>query len=105
MIWTTPDSRGSPLIGYEFMIIDHDGNFQSAGTNLDLNVQVQDTFFELQMNLLADDPYNLVQGDLIAVKARAINSIGNGDFSDPNAVGVTMQQPPSTPLLHPILIS
>ncbi len=47
VIWTTPDSRGSHLTGYEFMVTDHDGNFQSAGTNLDLNVQVQDTFFEL----------------------------------------------------------
>lgn len=43
------------------------------------------------MDSLTKEPFNLVQGDLIVVKAQAINSVGPGEFSDPNTFGVTIQ--------------
>ena len=52
-----------------------------------------------------EEPFELKQGDPIAVVARAINTIGEGELSDPNAVGVSMQQTPATPSSAPELIS
>lgn len=58
--WSTPNNRGSAISGYEFKIADHDGDLHLVGTELGLAVQVQDTFFELEINLLVNQPFNLV---------------------------------------------
>ena len=67
-----------------------DNTYQS-GSLLGISVLVQDTFFELEINLLVEDPFYLEQGDLIEIIVQAENSIGFSEASDPNTVGVTMQ--------------
>ena len=66
--WATPNSRGSDITGYEFFFRAKDQQFYS-GDQLGISVQIQDTWFELEMNLLVEDPFFLVQGDLIVVTA------------------------------------
>ena len=102
--WTTPNSRGSDITGYQFWFLDHEDVYQ-PGSLLGISVQVQDTWFELDMNLLVEDPFFLEQGDLIVITVQAVNDIGASEVSDPNAVGVEMQQAPTTPPSAPIMVS
>ncbi len=46
--------------------------------------------------------FGLELGDLVVAKVRAYNSIGNGEYSEPNILGATIQTKPeamTTPYL------
>lgn len=54
---------------------------------------------------MLEAPFNLLQGDLIVAHVRASNAYGDGDFSDPNTTGLSVQTVPHKPLLAPVLVS
>ena len=50
--FVTPNSRGSEILSYEFFVQAKDGEYYSATELLGVSIAVQNTSFEVEMNLL-----------------------------------------------------
>lgn len=46
------------------------------------------------MSFFTEDPYLLVQDDLIVAKVRALNAVGWSDFSELNTIGQRVETKP-----------
>ena len=52
------------------------------------------TFCDVPIATLRASPFNLQQGDSVYAIVRAINVIGQGLYSEPNSVGVVIEDIP-----------
>lgn len=82
--WSAPSANGSSLTSYTIEFRKKDGSWASS-TNCDTSTAV--TSCSLAMTEFIND-YNLVQGDLIAARGKAINAIGSSaSYSTVNTSG------------------
>jgi hypothetical protein len=94
--WAAPSANGDPITAYEIVIREQGGTQFSATSDCDgSSAGVQSAGYCLvPLTTLIGSDYGLVYGDLVVAKARASNSIGWGQFSQPNAAGATVQTVP-----------
>lgn len=97
--WSAPDSNYDAITEYEVVVRTNDlTSFVEEPTECDGTGNTSMTTGRhclIQLTTLRAAPYNLVRGDLVAVKVRARNSIGFGTQSQPNVAGATIQTEPA----------
>jgi hypothetical protein len=95
--WTAPDDNSDAIVEYEILIGKTGGTEYAeepvACDGVDASIVSARQCFVPLTTLRAPD-FNLVYGDLVAVRARARNSLGFGQYSQPNVVGATIQTEP-----------
>jgi hypothetical protein len=94
--WTAPTDNSDSITSYEILIREQGGSQFSATADCNGadSAVVAARFCLVPLTTLTAAPYSLVFGDLVAARARAINSIGAGQYSQPNAVGATIETAP-----------
>jgi hypothetical protein len=96
--WTAPNSNSDDITSYEIEIRQKDGDFTASPSCDGSNSTIRNRgYCMVPSTELMDDPglnlpvFDLEKGDLVAARARAINSIGSGQFSQPNSAGAIIQ--------------
>jgi hypothetical protein len=99
--WAAPDDGGSPLQGYTIEIGARSGSFFPL-SDTQCTTSVDATSCVVPMTDFIGAPYNLSEDDLISVRARATNALGDSVWSAPNSIGaVVVTAPPA--LASPVL--
>lgn len=96
--WTAPSANDDPITEYEILIRQQGGAEYSATAACDgASAGVLAARYCLvSLSVLTEAAgYGLVFGDLVVARARARNSIGWGQYSQPNAAGATIQTGPA----------
>ena len=90
--WAAPADNNQPISSYEILIREQGGATFSASAACDgANAGVlAAAYCDVPLATLRAAPYNLVFGDLVVAKARAVNSHGPGTYSQPNTVGASI---------------
>jgi hypothetical protein len=89
--WTPPAGNGASITGYDIEIRQSDGTtFSEETTGCDGTALVAVLQCDIPFTTLRAAPFSLVLGDLVAVRARAINSVGLGPYSQLNVDGATI---------------
>lgn len=98
IVWTAPSDNSAPITQYKVEILDHDGLVWSEETTScdasDPTIMAAFTC-TIPMGSLLAAPFSLVQGDLIAVRASALNSQGWGVASPTNSGGAYVMTAPT----------
>lgn len=93
--WAAPDDGGSPLTSYTIEVANRSDSFFPM-RDTDCTTSVGSTSCVVPMSVFQEAPYNLSEDDLIVVRARASNAIGDGSWSAPNNSGaVVVTAPPA----------
>lgn len=94
--WTAPDDNSDPITSYHILILKADGVEYAeepgncGGTDPTIVSQAR------CLVLISDlrDSFGLQYGDLVVARVRASNSLGDGQYSQPNTVGATIETEP-----------
>lgn len=86
--WSAPSNGGSVILSYRVQIRDFSGFFR------DIDTAVAGLSTTIPLSSLTSEPFNLVQGSLVASKVVALNLIGEGILSPANSVGALIQVRP-----------
>jgi hypothetical protein len=95
--WTAPDDNSDPITAYHILILKADGVEYAeepgncGGTDPTIVSQAR------CLVLISDlrDSFGLQYGDLVVARVRASNSLGDGQYSQPNTVGATIETEPA----------
>lgn len=95
--WTAPDDNSDPITSYHILIRKAGGveyaeePTNCAGTDSTIVSEAR------CLVLIADlrDNFGLQYGDLVVARVRASNSLGDGQYSQPNTVGATIETEPA----------
>jgi hypothetical protein len=87
--WTEPYNGGDPLTKYMIEIKGTNGSWNTEMTycNGADPVIITSKFCAIPISVLIIAPFELIQGNLIEVRVRGVNRIGDGLNSDVNLVG------------------
>jgi hypothetical protein len=95
IVWTAPASNGAAITGYEIVMLQSDGvTYTEEPVSCDGTTYVSTRECDVPMATLRAAPFNLVLGDLVRAKARALNAVGAGPYSQANVDGATIQTVP-----------
>ena len=97
LTWDAPATGGRPITGYRVYIRAQDGTFKLEETHCSVSA----TECSVPLLELQQSPFNLVQGDLVQAKVRAVNSIGESLDSSQNTDGARIETVPSAPPVAP----
>ena len=90
--WLPPYDGGSPITAYTILLGDSQETMEffevTAYCDGSTYTTLTNRFCDLPMSAFRDTPLNLKFKDLIVAKVAATNLIGQGDYSDPNEVGL-----------------
>jgi hypothetical protein len=99
--WAAPDDGGSPLLSYTIEVGNRsDSFFPLRATQCTTAVGATSCVVPMQDFLQA--PYNLSEDDLISVRARASNALGDSVWSAPSTDGAKVVTAPPA-LASPVL--
>jgi hypothetical protein len=94
--WTAPSDNSDTITSYKILIRESDGiTYSEETTNcdgLDSTIRTNRECYVPLTTLRTD--FGLEYGDLVVARARATNSIGDGQYSQPNSAGATIQTEP-----------
>lgn len=82
--WIAPSDQGTPIIGYNILLKQADGEYTAELANCDGSDQTIVTLTEctIPLSTLYAAPFNLKLGDLIAAKVSAYNLYGESPESE-----------------------
>ena len=94
--WTAPSDNSDPITSYKILIRESDGiTYSEDTTNCDGSDSTIRTNRECFVPLTTlRGAFGLAYGDLVVARARATNSLGDGQYSQPNSAGATIQTEP-----------
>ena len=94
--WTAPSDNSDTITSYKILIRESDGLTYSVDTTTcdgsDSTIRTTRECYVPLTTLRTD--FGLGYGDLVVARARATNSIGDGQYSQPNSAGATIQTEP-----------
>ena len=91
--WEAPYDGESPIQSYTILIQDSQDNYIEEPISC-IGSDPSVTFCDVPIATLRATPFNLQQGDSVYAIVRAINVIGLGLYSEPNSVGVVIEDIP-----------
>jgi hypothetical protein len=98
LAWTEPSDNSAEITQYKVEILDRNGAaWNEDTTNCDASDAVVMAAFSctIPMSALIVAPFSLLQGDLISVRASALNSNGWGAVSTTNTAGAYVMTAPT----------
>jgi hypothetical protein len=94
--WVAPDANSDAIQGYHVTIRARSGEYLEDLTNCNAGLAAIATARQCLVPLTTlRTTFSLAYNDLVVARARAYNSLGNGQYSQPNAAGATIQTEPS----------
>jgi len=109
VVWAAPYSGGSPVTAYAVRV-QHGDDAAAYSPELSYcdgasTAVVALTRCEIPLTTLRAFPFDLARGALIRVKVAAVNTVGQGEFSDANDAGAAVQTEPGAPATAPTLLA
>lgn len=98
LLWSAPSDNSAAITQYKVEILDHDGlAWNEETTDCDASDAAVMAAFNctIAMSAFIVSPFSLVQGDLISVRASALNSNGWGPVSATNTEGAYVMTAPT----------
>jgi len=96
--WTAPTAGGLPIAHYKVFIKATNDTFVLESANCN----VATTTCQIPLLTLQASPFSLVLGDLVQVRIRAVNLVGESLDSSQNTGGALIETVPSAPPVAPL---